>query len=276
MAGPMEVILEAGRTERNYWRDLWRYRELFQILAWRDFAVRYRQTLVGIAWAGLRPVLTMLVLTVIFNRIAGLSSDGKAPYALMVMAGMLPWIFFSTGLADASGSLLANTNLLTKVYFPRLILPTATILVSVVDFLIQLVLLAVLMVWYGYAPDVRILALPLLMVMAFLAALGPALWITAISVRYRDFRFVTPFLVQFGLYVTPVGFAFSKVPADWQTLYALNPMVGVINAFRWSILGGDTPLYGTSVAISVGMIALMLWIGLRQFRALENSFADLI
>ena len=255
MAEPMEVILEAGRTERNYWRDLWRYRELFQILAWRDFAVRYRQTFVGIAWAGLRPILTMIVLTVIFNRIAGLTSDGKAPYALMVMAGMLPWIFFSTGLADASNSLLGNTNLLTKVYFPRLILPAATILVSVVDFLIQLVLLAVLMAWYGYAPDIKILALPLLMVMAFLAALGPALWITAISVRYRDFRFVTPFLVQFGLYVTPVGFAFSKVPAEWQTLYALNPMVGVVNAFRWSILGGDTPLYGTSVAISAGMIA---------------------
>lgn len=276
MAMSVEVVLEAGRTERNYWRDLWRYRELFQILAWRDFAVRYRQTFVGVAWAGLRPILTMIVLTVIFNRIAGLTSEGKAPYALMVMAGMLPWIFFSTGLADASNSLLTNTNLLTKVYFPRLILPAATILVSVVDFVIQLVLLAAMMVWYGYAPDWRILTLPLLMVMAFLAALGPALWITAISVRYRDFRFVTPFLVQFGLYVTPVGFAFSKIPAEWQTLYALNPMVGVVNAFRWAILGGDTPFYGTSVAISAGMIAVMLWIGLRQFRRLENSFADLI
>lgn len=276
MTQAMQTILEAGRTERNYWRDLWRYRELFQILAWRDFAVRYRQTFVGVAWAGLRPVLTMIVLTVIFSRVAGLPSEGAAPYALMVMAGMLPWIFFATGLADASNSLLTNTNLLTKVYFPRLILPAATILVSVVDFVIQLVLMAAMMVWYGYAPDLRILWLPVLMLMAFLAALGPGLWITAISVRYRDFRFVTPFLVQFGLYVTPVGFAFSRIPAEWQTLYALNPMVGVVNAFRWAILGGDTPLYGTSIVISAAVIAVMLAIGLHQFRRLENSFADLI
>lgn len=272
----MVTVLEADRAERNYWRDLWRYRELFQILAWRDFAVRYRQTVVGVTWAGLRPLLTMIILTVIFNRVAGLQSDGPAPYALLVMAGILPWTFFATGLADASGSLLANTNLLTKVYFPRMILPTATILVSVVDFVIQLAIMAAMMAWYHFVPGWHILTLPLFMAMAFLAALGPALWITAISVRYRDFRFVTPFLVQFGLYVTPVGFAFSKIPEAWRMAYSLNPMVGVINAFRWAILGGDTPFYGQSVAISAAVIALFLWQGVRQFRKLENSFADLI
>jgi lipopolysaccharide transport system permease protein len=272
----METILEAGRAERNYWRDLWRYRELFQVLAWRDFAVRYRQTVVGVAWAVLRPVLTMIILTVIFNRVAGLSSEGAAPYALMVMAGMLPWMFFSTALSDAANSLVANTGLISKIYFPRLIVPTATIIVSIVDFVIGLLIMAGMMVWYGYAPHWQILFLPLFMLMAFLAALGPGLWVTAINVRYRDFRYVIPFIVQFGLYVSPVGFAFSKVPEQWRLLYSLNPMVGVINGFRWAILGDDAPLDVRSVAISAAMIAFLLWLGIRQFRKLEKSFADLI
>jgi lipopolysaccharide transport system permease protein len=272
----METIIEPGRSERNYWRELWCYRELFQILAWRDLAVRYRQTAVGVAWAVLRPVLTMIILTVIFSGVAGLPSEGTAPYSLMVMAGMLPWTFFSNGLSDAAGSLIANSNLVSKVYFPRLIVPAATILVSVVDFMIGLTILAAMMVWYGYAPDWRIIALPALMVMAFLAALGPGLWITAINVRYRDFRYVIPFIVQFGLYVSPVGFAFSSIPEKWRLIYALNPMVGVINGFRWAILGRDTPLYWETVAISASVIALALWFGVRQFRKLERSFADLI
>ena len=271
-----EIILECGRADRNYWRDLWRYRELFQVLAWRDFAVRYRQTVVGVAWAVMRPLLTMVVLTVVFNQLAGLSSEGKAPYALMVLAGMLPWMFFSTALSDASNSLIANSRLISKIYFPRIIVPTAAIIVSIVDFLIGLVILGVMMIGYRYAPNWRILFLPLFGIMAFLAALGPGLWVTAINVRYRDFRYVIPFIVQFGLYVSPVGFAFSKIPEEWRLLYSLNPMVGVINGFRWSILGGDAPLYWPSVAISAVVIAFLLSIGIRQFRKLERSFADMI
>lgn len=272
----MEIILEAGRARRNYWQDLWRYRELFQVLAWRDFTVRYRQTVVGVAWAVLRPVLMMAILTVVFNRIAGLSGEGNTPYALMVLAGMLPWMFFSTALADAASSLVSNSALISKVYFPRLIVPTATIMVSIVDFLIGLVIITVMMIVYRYAPDWRIVVLPAFVVMAFLAALGPGLWITAINVRYRDFRYVIPFIVQFGLYVSPVGFAFSKVPEEWRLLYSLNPMVGVINGFRWSVLGGETPLYWQSLAISAVMISALLWLGFWQFRKLERSFADLI
>ena len=272
----METILEPGRSERNYWRDLWRYRELFQVLAWRDFAVRYRQTVVGVVWAVLKPVLTVAILTVIFNRVAKLPSEGDAPYALMVLAGMLPWMFFSTALSDAANSLIANTNLVSKVYFPRLIVPTATILVSIVDFLIGLVILAVLMAVYLYPPGWEILTLPLFMLMAFLVALGPGLWITAVNVRYRDFRYVIPFIVQFGLYVSPVGFAFSQIPEQWRLVYSLNPMVGVINGFRWAILGDDAPLYWPSLAISGVVILFMLWLGIHQFRKLEKSFADMI
>jgi lipopolysaccharide transport system permease protein len=271
----MKTVLEAGRSETNYWRDLWRYRELFQILAWRDFAVRYRQTVVGVLWAVLRPFLTMLILTVIFNRVAGMDSGSAAPYALMVMAGTLPWMFFSTALADASNSLIANNNLISKVYFPRLIVPTAAILVSIIDFLIGLAIMAAMMVWYQFTPSWQILCLPLFVLMAFLAALGPGLWVTAINVRYRDFRYVIPFIVQFGLYVSPVGFPFSAIPEGWRLFCSLNPMVGVINGFRWALLG-DVPLYWESLAVSGGVIMLALWLGVRQFRSLERSFADLI
>jgi lipopolysaccharide transport system permease protein len=271
-----ETIIEAGRANRNYWRDLWRYRELFQVLAWRDFTVRYRQTIVGVVWAVLRPILTVIVLTVIFNRVAGLSSEGTAPYAIMVLAGMLPWAFFSNALADSSSSLVANSTLVSKIYFPRMILPAATILVSLVDLLVGLVIVAILMAAYRYAPDWKILTLPLFAGMAFLAALGPGLWITAVNVRYRDFRYVIPFIVQFGLYISPVGFSYGVIPQDWRLVYSLNPMVGVINGFRWAILGGDAPLYPESIGISVAIIAALLVVGVWQFRRLERSFADLI
>ena len=272
----MEVIIEAGRSERYYWRDLWRYRELFLVLAWRDFTVRYRQTVVGLAWAILRPVLMVTTLTIVFNRVAGLSSEGAAPYSLMVLAGMLPWMFFSTALADTANSLIANTALVSKIYFPRMIVPASTIIVSIVDFGIGLALMALLMVAYRYVPDWRILCLPAFMIMAFLAVLGPGLWITAVNVRYRDFRYVIPFVVQFGLYISPVGFAFSQIPDEWRLVCSLNPMVGVINGFRWALLGGEAPLYPASLAVSAVMIGGLLWVGIRQFRKLERSFADLI
>ena len=237
------VVIEPGRQERNYWVDLWRYRELFQVLAWRDLSVRYKQTVIGIAWALIRPFLTMIVFTVIFSRLARLPSDGTAPYALMVFAGMLPWSFFSTGLTEASNSLINNSNLISKVYFPRLIVPTATVVVAFVDFLISFGIMILLMGWYRFFPDWHILLLPLFVLLAFIASIGPSLWITALNVKYRDFRFIIPFIAQFGLYVSPVGFSSSIVPQEWRLIYALNPMVGVIDGFRWCILGGQSPLY---------------------------------
>lgn len=272
----MEIILEPGRAERNYWRDLWRYRELFQVLAWRDVSVRYKQTVIGVMWAIIRPVLTMLVLTIIFGRIAKLPPEGAAPYALMVFAGLLPWTFFSTALGDASNSLISSANLISKVYFPRLIVPAATIVVALIDFLISFAILIVLMIWYRYAPGWQMLLLPLFILVALLAALGPALWITAANVKYRDFRYVVPFIVQFGLYVSPVGFSSAIVPEKWRLLYSVNPMVGVIDGFRWSILGGESQIYWPGFGISLAGVAFFLWAGVRQFRKLERTFADLI
>lgn len=232
------LILEPGRTEKNYWADLWRYRELFFILAWRDISVRYKQTIIGLAWAIIRPFLTMVVFTVIFGRLAKLPSDGNAPYALMVFSAMLPWTFFSTSLSDASNSLVDNANLISKVYFPRLIVPTATVVAAFVDFIISFGVLLFLMVYYQFAPNWNILFLPAFILLALLASIGPGLWITALNVKYRDFRYVIPFLVQFGLYVSPVGFSSQVIPQQWRLLYSINPMVGVIDGFRWCILGG--------------------------------------
>jgi lipopolysaccharide transport system permease protein len=271
-----ELILEPGRADKNYWRDLWRYRELFYVLAARDLAVRYKQTAIGVIWAVLRPCLTMVIFTVLFSRIAKLPSEGHAPYALMVLAGMLPWTFFSTALGDASSSLVTNTNLVSKVYFPRLIIPTATIVVSFVDMMIGFGILVAMMAWYRFAPDLRILALPVFVLLAFLATLGPGLWITALNVKFRDFRYVIPFLVQLGLYVSPVGFSATVIPEKWRLVYALNPMVGVIDGFRWCILGGESPLDWRGLLVSIVVIAFFLWLGIRRFRRTEKSFADLI
>jgi lipopolysaccharide transport system permease protein len=270
------IVIEAGRSERHYWLDLWRYRELFRVLAWRDLSVRYKQTVIGVLWALIRPFLTMVVFTVIFSRIAKLPSDGASPYALMVFAGMLPWTFFASGLSEASNSLINNANLISKVYFPRLIVPTAAVVVAFVDFLIGFCILVGLMAWFRFWPDWRILALPAFVLWAFLASIGPSLWITALNVKYRDFRYVIPFLVQFGLYVSPVGFSSSVVPEQWRLLYSLNPMVGVIDGFRWCILGGQAAMFPPGLIAGVGVTAFFLWFGVRRFRKTERTFADLI
>lgn len=272
----MELILEPGRSERHYWRDLWHYRELFQVLAWRDVTVRYKQTVIGVAWAVVRPFLTMIVFTVIFNKVAKLPSDGTAPYALLVFAAMLPWQFFATALGEASNSLVNNSNLISKVYFPRLIVPMATIVVAFVDFLVSFVILVGMMIWYGFSPGWQILMLPLFVAIAFLASVGPSLWITSLNVKYRDFRYVIPFLVQFGLYISPVGFSSSVVPEKWRLLYSLNPMVGVIDGFRWSILGGEVTIYWHGFICSLVVTFSLLWVGVRQFRKMEKCFADLL
>jgi lipopolysaccharide transport system permease protein len=270
------IIIEAGRAERHYWLDLWRYRELFRVLAWRDLSVRYKQTVIGVLWALIRPFLTMLVFTIVFSRIAKLPADGDAPYALMVFAGILPWTLFATGLNEASNSLINNANLISKIYFPRLIVPTATLVVAFVDFLISFCILVALMGWYRFWPDWRILVLPGFSILAFLVSVGPALWISSLNVKYRDFRYIIPFIVQFGLYVSPVGFSSSIIPAQWRLLYSLNPMVGVIDGFRWCILARQSELFLPGLLASLAVTAFFLWFGVRQFRKMERSFADLI
>jgi len=270
------VLIEAGRAERHYWLDLWRYRELFRVLAWRDLAVRYKQTVIGVLWALIRPFLTMLILTIVFGRIAKLPTEGDTPYALMVFAGILPWTFFSTGISEASNSLINNTGLISKVYFPRIIVPIATIVVAFVDFLVSFCILLALMGWYRFAPDWRIFILPMFALLAFFATIGPALWVTTLNVRYRDFRYVIPFIVQLGLYVSPVGFSSSVVPERWQFFYSLNPIVGIIDGFRWCILRGQADLHPLNILTSVVVTAFFLWFGVRKFRRTERSFADLI
>jgi lipopolysaccharide transport system permease protein len=270
------LILEAGRAERHYWLDLWAYRELFAILAWRDLAVRYKQTVIGAAWAVVRPLLTMLIFTIIFGRVAKMPTEGHTPYPVLVFAGMLPWFLFSTILSDASASLVSNANLIGKVYFPRLIVPAATIAVALVDFAITFVLMLLMMAWFRFMPDWKILLLPFFIALAVLASLGPALLMTAMNVKYRDFRYVIPFVLQFGLYVSPVGFASKAVPAQWRLLYNLNPAVGVIDGFRWCLLGGQAQLYVPGFLASLGVVAAFLWIGIAYFRKTERTFADLL
>ena len=279
-AGPGEaervLVLEAGRAERHYWRDLWRYRELFAILAWRDVAVQYKQTVIGAAWAVIRPLLTMLVFTGVFGNLAQLPSEGDTPYPVMVMAGMLPWFLFSTMLGNGSNSLVQNSNLISKVYFPRLIVPIASSFVALVDFAITFVLLLIMMVVLSALPDWRILLLPVFILLAIVTALGPALIMAALNVKYRDFRFVVPFVVQFGMYVSPVGFSSAVIPEQWRLLYSMNPVVGVIDGFRWCLLGGGTPIYLPGFFLSLGVAAVLFWIGVRSFRATEKTFADLV
>jgi lipopolysaccharide transport system permease protein len=270
------LILEPGRAERRYWRDLWAYRELFVILAWRDVAVRYKQTVIGVAWAVVRPFLTMVILTVVFGRLAGLPSESAAPYPIMVFAGMLPWFLFATILSEASNSLIGNANLIGKVYFPRLIVPTSSAVVALVDFAINLVILLGLMLWYGVAPTWRMALLPAFVALAMLASLGPAFLITALNVKYRDFSYIIPFIVQLGLYVSPVGFSSAIVPEQWRLWYNLNPVVGVIEGFRWCVLGGDNRLYLPGFVLSFGVVLLLMWLGIAYFRRTERSFADLL
>jgi lipopolysaccharide transport system permease protein len=273
---PRTLVLEAGRADLQYWRDLWRYRELFFILAWRDVSIRYKQTVIGLAWAFIRPFMTMVVFTVVFGKIAKLPSEGAAPYAVMVFAGLLPWTLFASILSDASTSIVGNSNLISKVYFPRLIVPLSTVLVALIDFLVSLAILAGLMLWYGVVPGWQILLLPVFVVLAVLCSVGPAMWAAAVLVKYRDFRFIVPFVTQIGLYISPVGFSGKIVPEQWQFLFSLNPMVGIIDGFRWCILGGDSPLDAQGFAISMGVMALLLWWGGRSFRRSERAFADVI
>ncbi|MGB3309001.1 MAG: ABC transporter permease [Nodosilinea sp.] len=275
-AAPPELIIEAGRTEAQYFRDLWRYRELFYFLAWRDILVRYKQTAIGVAWALIRPFLTMVVFTVVFGRLANLPTEGSAPYPILVFSALLPWQFFSNALSECSNSLITNANLISKVYFPRLVVPTSAVIVSFVDFLISGIILLGLLAWYQDIPSWRVVMLPVFIAIAFAAAMGAGLWLAALNVQYRDFRYVVPFLVQFGLYISPVGFSSSIIPDRWRLLYSLNPMVGVIDGFRWAIIGGDVALYWPGFLLSMLLVALLLVTGVLYFRRMERTFADVI
>lgn len=273
MEAQNELVIEAGRAERHYWKDLWRYRELFYFLAWRDILVRYKQTAIGVAWALIRPLLTTVVFVFVFGKVAKLPSDG-VPYPIFVFAALLPWQFFANAFAEAGNSLISNANMISKVFFPRLVVPASAVIVGFVDFLISGVLLVGSMLWYGVVPDWRIVALPLFLVLAVAIAMGAGLWIAALNVQYRDFRYIIPFVVQFGLYVSPVGFSSAVVPEQWRLLYSLNPMVGVIDGFRWAILG--TPLYWPGVALSLALVLVIAITGFLYFRKVEKYFADVI
>jgi lipopolysaccharide transport system permease protein len=271
----IEIVLESGRAERHYWRDIWRYRELFYFLAWRDILVRYKQTVIGLAWALGRPLLTMLVFTFVFSRLANLPSHG-VPYPILVFAGLLPWQFFSTAFSGAGDSLVSNSGMISKVYFPRLIVPASSIIVSLADFAISMVLLGALLIWYQFVPGWQIVFLPLFMLLALATALGAGVWVAALNVKYRDFKIIVPFIVQFGLYVSPVGFASSVVPDEWRLLYSLNPLVGVIDGFRWSLLGEKAGLYWPGLVMSLSVTGVLLVTGISYFRRTEKTFADVI
>jgi lipopolysaccharide transport system permease protein len=270
-----ELLIEPNRPSFHYWRDVWRYRELFWFLVWRDILVRYKQTVIGVVWSILRPLATMLAFTLVFGVLAKLPSEG-VPYPLLVFAAMLPWNFCSNALSESSGSLISNANLLTKVYFPRIIIPVSSIIVSLIDFLISLVVMAGIMLWYGFLPDWRVTLLPIFLLLAFLPVAGAGLWFSALNVNYRDFRYVVPFILQFGLYVSPVGFASSIVPVKWRLLYALNPMVGVVDGFRWALLNGTVGLYWPGLVLSTVLSLALLVSGLWFFRKTERILADVI
>jgi lipopolysaccharide transport system permease protein len=271
---PPELIIEAGRASRHYWADLWRFRELLGFLAWRDIKVRYKQTTLGVLWALIQPAVTLAVFTFIFGKLAGMPA-GNAPYPLLVLCGLLPWQLFAAAFSNASGSLVANTHLISKIYFPRLIVPLSSVAVALIDFAVVLLLLAILCAWWQFAPDWRIVFLPLFIVLTLVTAIGTGLWLTALTVKYRDFRFVVPFLLQVGLFLSPVGFSSTNLP-NWRFIYSLNPMVGAIDGFRWCLLHGEPALTFTTLGISVAMACLLLFSGLWYFRRTERTFADVI
>jgi len=266
------ITIEPGRAEKNYWRDLWLFRELFYILSWRDIKVRYKQTVIGAAWSVIRPLLTTLIFTFVFKRVAKLDAPPGVPYMILVFAGMLPWQFFANALSESSNSLIGNSNLISKVYFPRLIIPASSVIVSLVDFAVSLGLMTLMMLYFQFVPDIKILLLPSFILLALLAAFGTGLYVTALNVKYRDFRYIIPFVIQIGLYVTPVGFLSSVVPTEWRLLYSLNPMVGIVDGFRWCMLG--LPMYWPGFFVSIAVIILFLFVGVRYFRKTEKSFAD--
>lgn len=275
MPDSFDIVIEPNRIEKNYWKDIWRYRELFYILSWRDIKVRYKQTVIGVLWSIIRPLLTMIVFTIVFNKVAKFDS-GTVPYPIFVLAGLLPWQFFSNALTESSNSLIGNEKLISKVYFPRIVIPAASVITSMLDLLISFGILLVMFLFYLYVPSWQIIFLPLFILLAFMASIGVGLWVAALNVKYRDFRYIIPFIVQFGLYISPVGFSSAMIPQQYRLLYSINPMVGVIDGFRWCIVGEQVPLYWPGLMLSISVTLFFLWLGINQFRKMEKTFADLI
>ena len=269
------IVIEANKTEKHYWLDLWRYRELFYFLSWREILVRYKQTAIGIAWSVIRPVLTMVVFTIVFGRLAKLPS-GDIPYPILVSIAILPWQFFSTALSDASNSLIVNSNMISKIYFPRMIMPSSSIIVALIDFFVSFVILGILMIWYKFIPSWKIIFMPLFLLISIILSLGAGFLFSAANVKYRDFRYIVPFIIQFGLYISPVGFSSDVVPERFRFFYSINPMVGVIDGFRWSIIGKGTSLYIPGFIISIILTFIIFILGIIYFRKTENTFADRI
>lgn len=264
-------VIQKGIPVGAYWGDLWRHRELLFFLVWRDILIRYKQTVIGFSWVLIRPVLTMVILSLVFGRIAKLPS-GDMPYSVLVFSGLLPWFYFSNALSECSNSLITNGNLLSKVYFPRLVVPASTIFVGAVDFLISLAVLLALMLFFGIGFTWQLLFLPLLGIWVGLLAFGFGLWFAALTVRFRDFRHIVPFMLQLGIYASPVGYSASLIPEKIVPLYFLNPIAGVIDAFRWSIMGTQPNIYGLVTASSITLALLIS--GLMFFRCEESRFAD--
>ncbi len=271
------VIIEPGRTSKNYIKDLWVFRELFIILSWRDVKVRYKQTTLGILWVILRPFLTMVIFTLVFEKIAGMKSEGSAPYSIMVFAALLPWQFFSNAFSTASESLISNSNLLTKVYFPRLIVPASSVITSLIDFLISFIIMGLLMWYYHFSLSWHIIFLPIFIFIVFLQSFGFGLYLAALNVKYRDFRYVVPFIVQLGLYISPVGFSSNIIPEKYILFYYLNPIVSMIDGFRWCIIGTSVANpFNNYFLLSLSVTIFMVWYSILTFRKLEKSFADII
>ena len=269
------TIIQAGKHDRQYLIDLWKYRELFYFLSWRDILVRYKQTVIGVVWSIIRPILTMIVFTIIFGKIAKLPS-GNVPYPILVFVALLPWQFFANALQSSSNSLVSNAGMISKVYFPRMIIPASSIIVAFIDFIISLIILIVLMFWYRFVPDWRVVTIPLFLILAILLTLGAGFLISSLNVKYRDFQYIVPFIVQLGLYISPVGFSSDIIPQKWKIIYSLNPMVGIIDGFRWAFFGTQSNYLMLSIVFSIVIIILILFIGIRYFRKTERTFADRI
>jgi lipopolysaccharide transport system permease protein len=269
-----KIIIEPHKTSRGYWSEIYEYRELLFFFVWRDVLVRYKQTSIGILWAVLRPVSTMIVFTFVFGKVAGLPTEGSAPYALLVFSGILPWQLFSGAVQTGADSLISNAQMISKVYVPKLIFPMIGAATACLDFLIALGVYFVLMAYHQIMPDWRLLTLPVFILFAIIASLAISFFVSALNVFYRDFRYIIPFLLQLGFYISPIGYSVTVVPEKWRLLYSINPMVGVIDGFRWALLGQDVTFYWPGLAISSGIVFCMLWIGLKTFRSMESTFAD--
>jgi lipopolysaccharide transport system permease protein len=270
-----DIVIESKKPAGHYWKDLWKFRGLFLFLAWRDLLVRYKQTVIGVLWSIIRPFLTLVVFTIVFGKLAGLPGQG-VPYALIVCAGIIPWQFFANTFTESSGSLVSNSNLISKVYFPRLIVPASSLIVSIVDFLISLLILVGLMVYYQFLPPLQIVLLPLFLILAIVVSFGLGIFISALNVKYRDFKYIVPFFVQFGLFISPVGFSSDAIPQKYRLIYSLNPMAGVIDGFRWCILGGESKIYWPGFVLSVCLSIIILMSGIAYFRKVEKNFVDII